>query len=284
MVTDLRIDIVTFNANEADAVARFMAELAVSPSAWEWVDPAPDRTQALRCKRPNVALNHIALLAQGNVIAATQLARAFVAKDKRPDFIVFYGCAGAINPSYRGEAFLVGSASYASLGTVERSGTSEKVTLKNKWMCHAKNSGTSPLQAVDFEPALRKGARDLAAATSLTTAHVVATDKVVKVGAAAIAPAPLPGAPIQYAKADWSYGEALAYVAQHYSHCPVLVEMEAFGIGQIAMALDILDQVVIARVVTDDLVNHPSSDAYQRQMLMEWRVALAQLVLTMITV
>lgn len=279
-MNDLRIDIVTFNANEERAVEQFLDDLLQAWSAWS---RAGRRGIKLKGKN-NVELNHMALNAQGNVVAAAQLAMAFADIEKRPDFVIFYGCAGAVDPAYVGEAFLIGSVSYASLGTVEPSGRAqgETVTLKSKWLCNTRNSGASPLESIDFSEALSKGALNLQSATSLTTAHVVATDKVIRVAASLAPPRPLAGTPVHYASGPWTYGDALAYVTQCYRASPVLVEMESFGIGKIAHALSFDDHVVIVRVVTDDLVGHRLSKQAQGDLLMAWRGILARLVLAMV--
>lgn len=136
--------VVSFNLNEARAVDMLLDDLVTGvPSPW-------DGERAIR--RPYGAeewhIEHVPLAAQGNVLAGAQLAEFFTDHDP-PDYVVFYGCAGALNRADANSVFLVQHANYLSLGTVERSaGPLEKVTLKNKWLCHVTPQEVDPLESV----------------------------------------------------------------------------------------------------------------------------------------
>src|SRR5437867_8817805 len=277
---DLRVEIVTFNDNEGAAIECLFDDILSPPSSW---GRRGRDTIVLRSGRDYV-LRHVALRAQGNVVAAARLAELFADRKPCPDYVLFYGCAGALDPNDVGHAFLVGQVSYASLGTVASatsgSPVSEHVTLKNKWLCDTNPHEVEPLASVSFREALGDGLIDLRAATSLTPAHVVATDKVIKVAAASAPPAaqrPGPPRPI-YKKDEWTYSHTLAFARHQSAPLPVLVEMESFGIGMVAKALKYEDRVVIIRIVTDDLLNHATSDLQQQQFLRVGRIAVARLL------
>jgi len=271
------VQIVTFNANEASAVNGFISQLvAAQDSIWRFDGPFV----ALAQGTPKQSIRHVPLSAQGNTMAAGQVARFF--SDSKPqDFVIFYGCAGAINPANVGSAFLVKGSYYASLGTVEMKGGRENVTLKNKWIVDTGTNQT-PLDALELPRASSDDSLNLPIRTGISTAHVIATDKVVRV-TPTIAPTPisttLPHA--RYAKAEWTYAQSLAYFASSHSG-DLLVEMESFGICTIAHALGIADQTLILRIATDDLVNHATSDKQQFDLLWAGRTALARLVLAVL--
>lgn len=281
---DLKVDIITFNDYEGAAVQQLFDDILQPGSTW-----AREGGEKIRLPNPEIVLRHLPLRAQGNVLAAARLAEVFSDETSRPDYIVFYGCAGAVDSGLLGEAFLVGSVSYASLGTVEAApaggAVPERVTLKNKWLCDTHPREVEPLELVTFESVLGDSVLDLKAATSLTAAHAVATDKVIRVSAS---PPPVPahrGPPRRlYPKRYWTYGEALGFANEQSGGSPVLVEMESYGIGMIAKALKITDRVVIIRIVTDDLVGKDdASDQVQYDLLMEGRIALARLLLGIVT-
>ena len=279
-MTKIKLYIVTFNANEANAVSILLDDLCTSP---DW-----SRDGSYGVKSQDIDIFHYSLLAQGNVIAAASLAELFSDAESYPDYVLFYGCAGSLDPKHVGHAFFVGKVSYASLGTVNKakdplSGT-EQVTLKNKWLCATNPQEEVPLESIKFSEALGQGVLNLCIATSLTPAHVVATDKVIK-----IAPAPSPPNILQsglphhvYKKDEWSYAEALAFLQQHCEDLPVIVEMESYGIGKIAKANNLLDRVVIIRVITDSLSDHSVSDTNQRDYLIKGRSTIALFILTVI--
>ena len=79
-----------------------------------------------------------------------------------------------------------------------------------------------------------------------------------------------------YAKEEWTYGQALALM--NNLGVNVLVEMESYGIGLIAQALHIEDQVVILKVTTDTLRDHADSADQQRALLERGRRVLGHVV------
>src|SRR5664280_2284639 len=108
------VAIVSFNANERDAVDHLLRDLVSGA-------PSPWRGAGVRSIERDFGsdlwrLEHFPLLAQGNVVAATQLAELFRGRQRPPDFVVFYGCAGAIESQHTESVFLVKTANYASLG------------------------------------------------------------------------------------------------------------------------------------------------------------------------
>lgn len=274
-----RVAIVSFNVNERDAVDELLSDLASgAPSPWRRAgEQLVERDFGSDLWR----LEHFPLLAQGNVVAATQLAELFQGRQRPPDFVVFYGCAGAVEPQDAESVFLVKTANYASLGTVEQDGGKERVTLKNKWLCHTlPQDDAEPLEVAVFPLCLGTGPINLHERSDIQTARVVATDKVVRV-APGFLPAPAVPAPPHdsYVKDEWTYGQALALVAA--AGDVVLVEMESYGIGRIAQALDIQDRVVVMRVTTDALIDHRSSDTSQRELLLQGRQILGHLLVSL---
>jgi hypothetical protein len=275
--------VVSFNENEADAVDLLLDELAIgAPSPWQ-------RDGETAIKRPfspdqTWRLEHVALRAQGNVLAAGQLASQFAKRREAPDYVVFFGCAGAIDQADSASVFLVQSVNYLSLGTVESNGIAEQVTLKNKWLCHLQpEADVRPLNSVTFPLATGDAAVDLCALSGVPGAHVAATDKVVRVSAAPV-PAPILAVPPhpRYAKAEWTYGQALGLIAA--SGSTVIVEMESYGIGCIAEALDFQERVVVLRVTTDALTDHggPDADERQRELLHDGHGVLARVLLALL--
>jgi hypothetical protein len=271
-----RIVIVSFNANERAAVDELLSDICTgAPSPWA-------RDGELQITR-NVddaewKLEHVPMLAQGNVIAGAQLAE-FFADRVVPDYVVFYGCAGALRQEDSASAFLVRFANYLSLGTVQPDGARERVTLKNKWLCDLDPPGdVEPLPAVAFPLTIAgRAAIDVGALSGIPVARIVATDKVVLVRPARV-PVPAVSAPPRdlYGKAEWSYAQALGLWLG--SGEPVLVEMESYGIGRIAQALQISDRVVVLRVTTDTLADHADSDVAQRDLLLHARALLGRVI------
>ena len=273
------VAIVSFNANERDAVDELLTDLVSgAPSPWR---RAGERSIERDFGFDLWRLEHFPLLAQGNVVAATQLARLFRNRQQPPDFVVFYGCAGAIEPQDTESVFLVETANYVSLGTVKQNNGNELVTLKNKWLCHTYPPGTAePLEVAVFPLCFGNGPINLHKRSGIPTARVVATDKVVQVAPGSL-PAPAVPAPPHdsYTEAEWTYGQALALVAD--AGGVVLVEMESYGIGRIARALDIQDRVVVMRVTTDALIDKGSSGATQRALLKHGRKILGHLLVSL---
>jgi nucleoside phosphorylase len=283
----MRIGVVSFNENEAFAVDSLLSDLASgAPSPWRREGP---QAIARDYGTDTWRLEHFSLLAQGNVVAAAALAAQFAATKPKLDFVVFYGCAGAVKPLDVGEVFLVQRAHYLSLGKVapikaeggEEDG--ELVTLKNKWLCHLQPpADAEPLEPGVFPLCSKIGPVDVPAITGLPIARVAATDKVVTVPVGVAPEAMEPGPPHDlYEKKEWTYGEALGFVAATAG--PLLVEMESFGIARVAEALDILDKVVVLRVTTDRLVDHnrpvdPQGGDEQRRLLLQSRAVLGYLL------
>jgi len=272
----LRIGVVSFNQREADAVDALLDDLT-NESAW-----SRHGSNGVSMSYPReVVIDHHPLRAQGNVIAAARMAELLGAHQRQPDLLVFYGCAGAVDPANVGSAFLVGSVSYLSLGTVDVESTFpylERVTLKNKWLCHVAGADAEPLETVTFNEVISGPALGLAA-SKLTPCHVIATDKVVRIGPSGVAPAPQAQGPPHavYSRGEWSYADGLAYVSDARTD-PVLVEMESYGIGAVSKALRLENRVVIIRIATDDLVGHANSDEQQAQLLYQGRLALLSVV------
>lgn len=278
------IGVVSFNANEARAVSLLLDDLANGiPSPWQ--REGDDAVRRVVGSGQEWRVEHVALLAQGNVLAAARLAEFFQDHQKAPDYVVFYGCAGAVDPQHAASMFLVQGVNYLSLGTVaQHGGQPETVTLKNKWLCHlTSRADAGPLEAVNF-PMCNPGAAplDLCKLSGVPSARVAATDKVVRI-APSMVPTPVQAGPPhdRYAKGEWSYGQALALVAQ--APGVVIVDMESFGIGRIAQALQIEDRVVVLRVTTDVLTDHVHSDDVQRDLLEQGRYMLGRVLAVMFT-
>lgn len=277
-----RIVVVSFNENERDAVDRLLSDLA-SGQRSPWHRHGPEAI-----KRPYGAdewqLEHVALRAQGNVLAASRLAQFFAAHREGPKYVVFYGCAGAIHQRHADSVFLVRDVNYLSLGTVDRSPDHrEGVTLKNKWLCHLDpEADVAPLDVVSF-PMCRPGSvYDLCQLSGIPSARVAATDKVVRIRPT-VAPGSVQHGPphARYAKAEWSYGEALAFVEKQCD--VVIVEMESYGIARIADALNLQDRVVVLRVTTDVLEDHAETEGHQKELLERGRHILGRVLAILFT-
>ena len=276
----LTFSIVTFNTREASAIDALFDQIIAFGG---WRRRGPNRVYTGKGAF-TLVLRHIPLNSQGNVVAASSLAQLFDESNVDEDFTIFYGCAGVVEPRWVDHVFLVGEVTYASLGTVSMtapSGPSEQVTLKNKWICHTSPKEVEPLPAVSFPSVLGHGAINLSRITGIEVAHVMATDKVVKVGASASAPGPLlhGSAHKSYSKQDWTYGDALAHVKDNCGGRPLLVEMESFGIGMLAKALKVEDRAVVIRVTTDSLVDHLGSDPQQAAMLLKFNRAVLAVII-----
>jgi hypothetical protein len=275
----MHIGIVTFNASESAAVESLLDDLADENSPW-----GRDGSSGIRRSFGDQTwtISHEALLAQGNAVAAAELASQFRSPDHTPDFVVFYGCAGVLEEENLASAFLVERVNYLSLGTVDSDGLSgEKVTLKNKWLCYLADPppGVRPLPAISF-PLAESNSQIRRKIAGLTTARVAATDKVIHVRPRPAPPPTVQPPPVAAYKAEkWSYAEALGYVAD--SGEDILVEMESYGIGRTAKSLDILDHILVLRVTTDALTDHDAGEeANERQatLLMKGRAVLGHLL------
>jgi len=115
----------------------------------------------------------------------------------------------------------------------------------------------------------------------LPDAHVVATDKVVKV-APGIAPVPIHAPPAIYTKEDWTYSQALAYYTGVPTTRPVLIEMESFGIASAMQAMGLVDRVIVLRVVTDALTTKAAQT--DKQQLNYLRAGLPELAAAIATI
>jgi nucleoside phosphorylase len=276
----MRIEIVTFNEAEYWAVQRLLDEIgAAGSSAWGRSGPdAIARTYGATEWR----ITHVPLRGQGNVVAGAQLAQHYETSN-RPDYVVFYGCAGCVNRDDLESVFLVHTAKYLSLGTVERAtALSERVTLKNKWLCHVEppEPHVDPIEPVRFPLCDGSGSLNIPYLTGIDTARVACTDKVLRITPRP-SPAPVRNAPPsdRYVKAEWTYAEALGLMAD--TPGTVIVEMESFGIGSIARAMNFVSNVLVLRITTDSLDDHAGSDDAQRALLMRGRHVLGRVITTL---
>jgi hypothetical protein len=270
------IQVVSFNSNESAAVELLLDDLLTASSPWS-------RSGEHGIERPfgedDWRIEHVPLRAQGNVAAGAQLVEYF-REHKPQDYIVFYGCAGALIPTDMRSPFLVQRANYLSLGTVEDGADgNERVTLKNKWLCHLRPpSKDPPLRTVEFPLCIAGDAAiDLCRLSGIPPARVAATDKVIRIKPG-LAPTPTVNSPPhdEYAKAEWSYGAALGLMTSVPG--PVLVEMESYGIGRMAQALQVEKRVVVLRITTDELSDQASSDTQQRDLLARARPFLGRVI------
>ncbi len=276
----MRINVVTFNDNERDAVEALLNELA-SGNRSPWA-----RQGQLTIHRPygdtQWTLSHIPLLAQGNVVAAAELARQYASAFDRPDFVIFYGCAGALDADNGESVFLIEDVNYLSLGSVDSDDNGgERIELKNKWLCFTDPpSGVDPLRPIRF-PKVNGEAPNLTELSGLPSARVAATDKLIHVGASASPSPTSPGPPYPtYKEGKWTYGQALDHIAT--SGDDILIEMESYGVGTIADSLGILEHVIVLRVATDTLTDHGKEREDgrdpQAELLMDGRWILGHLL------
>jgi nucleoside phosphorylase len=224
-------------------------------------------------------VEHHPLSAQGNVVAAAALSRS--TRENRADYYVFYGCCGTVDSKLVGQVFRAAQVSYLSLGVVVASPDGEVVKLQNKWIVRTQPDEQAPLDAIELGGG-SAGAPGSAWGLGVPDAHVLATDKVIKVSPG-VAPVPIdtpPSGPI-YAKGDWTYSLALALYSGMATK-PVLVDMESFGIASAMRALGLCERVVVLRVVTDAL----SDKAGQRDQdqLDFLRAGLAELAAAIATI
>jgi len=273
--------IVTFNEREAAAIEDLFNKLVALVFGWNRLGPdGVERTVGSR----HLLFRHHPLNSQGNVVAATCLAEFFTEANDQPDFVLFYGCAGVTDVNHIGNVYLVAQVTYASLGTVTPNPLGgEVITLKNKWLCHTTPKEVEPLQGVVFPNMIGTGAIDLVNRTGFPAAHVVATDKVIKISPSTIPPSHYTSGPPHptYKKDEWSYGEALSYTQQH-SNLPLLVEMESYGIGMLAHALKIENRTIIVRVTTDSLSDHTGSDQQQADLLLKFNRAVLAVIIEIV--
>lgn len=276
------ISVITFNGDEKATVETLFEQiLEGARSPWKRGDKKDqDHEEIVRPSgRQTWTLRHRPLLAQGNVVAGAALADLFSSPGESPDYVVFFGCAGALDPAHMGSVFLVDSVNYLSLGAVDRSCLiGEKVTLNNKWLCDTgQSAGVNPLPGTAFPLRTAHGSVDLRDVEGLGPAHVAATDKVVRV-APGKAPEPTSGS--TYEQGPWSYAQALGHVAESVEGT-VLVETESYGISTVAHSLGILDRVIVMRVTTDSLADKNSTDGSRRDLMKQRLAPLSHLINTL---
>lgn len=233
-------------------------------------------------------LTHTALGAQGNTIVAARLAHAFHGRTgPAPNFVVFYGCAGAVDANKVGSVYLVAETAYLSLGTVKPAASAgdsdgpvgEIVTLKNKWICpQIDDSDVRSLDRWTFPLVGGQTSRNLLAETNLPPARVLATDAVIHVLPGVPPPPEALSFPPRWQKGEWTYGQAMAHVIDNTAGMDVLVEMESYGIAATTRALGLGEKVVVMRITTDALGNKKETDAGQGGLLMQGRLALLLLL------
>ncbi|KKC05284.1 hypothetical protein AWC17_25750 [Mycobacterium nebraskense] len=254
-MADVTVAIFTFTRNEATAVTELLARLYIDlpvfgTTVWTPTTQGEGALEGRLSDGRTARLEHHPLSAQGNVVAAAALSRS--TRENRADYYVFYGCCGTVDPNLVGQVFRAERVSYLSLGVVVASPDGEVVKLKNKWIVRTHPNEQAPLDAIEFR-AGSAGAPGSVSGLDLPDAHVLATDKVIKVSPG-IAPMPietLSSGPV-YASEDWTYSLALALYSGMGTH-PVLVDMESFGIASAMRSLGLCERVLVLRVVTDAL-------------------------------
>ena len=273
-MANLAVQIFTFTSTESAAVDKLIDEM--TNANWTRVG-----AQSISSPRPasagTVFISHTPLSAQGNVVAGTALARAFT--QSKADYYIFYGCCGVVDGINVGKVFRVASVSYLSLGTVRPRrrwfrAPAENATLKNKWLVATVDAGQPPLPTVVL-PAGAPGQPGTITGLDIEDAHVLATDKVIHIPPARVAPAPISPSNLLFRKDEWTYAEAIAHHINS-SQGPLLVDMESFGIASTALALGCYRDVLILRVPTDALSDkHSQSDPQQERRLIDGLPALA---------
>lgn len=270
MGAEINVSVVTFNTAERAAVQQILDEMCDN-SHWSrrgmsivWPDVRDATHEVL----------HEDLNAQGNVTALAELATLYTDVDRKPDAVIFFGCAGAADPSERERVFIAAQAHYCSLGHVRpaASGNAELVELKSKWITDQPNE-PGPLAAVP----LGTLADQLPELVGVPRAIVAAVDKVIEVATSAVVPQLAPGlAPA------WSYADAIAHVRHVHGHSrSTIVDMESFGIGRaISFLRGLEERVLVIRVTTDDLVskNTIPGQPSQEDLLMDARYIVADVL------
>lgn len=295
-IADVTVEIFTFTTNEATAVTELLTRLYIDlpvfgPTTWKSTKLGDEVLEGRLDDGRIAKLEHHPLSAQGNVLAATELARSVWGnrEKKRADYYLFYGCCGTVDPELIGQVFRVKSVSYMSLGVVKSDDDDdgdgdddgdreslpnlEVVKLKNKWIVHTNSDEQAPFKTVAL-PAGSAGAPGSVAGLGLSEAHVLATDKVVKVAPSA-APEPIlegPSGPV-YEKAEWTYSEALAQYTEVAPRTTALIDMETFGIGSAMRALGLSERVIVLRVATDALSDKATQTEEQQLNLLRGGLA-----------
>ncbi|WP_205873217.1 phosphorylase family protein [Mycobacterium camsae] len=283
-MADVTVAIFTFTRNEATAVAELLARLCVDlpifgTTVWAPTGPAEAALQGRLSDGRTARLEHHALSAQGNVVAAAALSRA--TRDNRADYYVFYGCCGTVDPDLIGQVFRAEKVSYLSLGVVAAAAEGEVVKLQNKWIVRTQPAEQAPLEAIELR-AGSAGAPGSVWGLDVPDAHVLATDKVIKISPG-VAPAPLNSSSggAVYAKENWSYSLALALYS-HMATMPVLVDMESFGIASAMRSLGLCERVLVLRVASDALSD--KADQTDQDQLDFLRAGLAELAAAVATI
>jgi len=276
------IAVVSFNRNEERAVNQLLDDLLAEDGS-PWTSQARNLIVRSAGSDEKWSIQHVPLRAQGNVMAAGQLASFFHNRRKAPDYVVFYGCCGAVREDHEASVFLVRHVTYVSLGTVsEDRNRKEQVTLKNKWLYELHPPAeVRPLERITFPLSIPGGGSlDLPSITGLPVARVASTDKVVHAGPTR---PPTPGRRGLFPPDEWSYRETLALLQKEAEADPLLVDMESYGIARIASALDITGRVAVLRVTTDRLTNKAHANRAQAELTMRGRYALGHLLYGLFT-
>ncbi len=283
-VADVTVAIFTFTRNEATAVTELLTRLCVElpvfgATAWKPIKPGEEALEGRLSDGRMARLEHHALSAQGNVVAAAALSRS--TRESRADYYVFYGCCGTLDSKLIGQVFRAERVSYLSLGVVTASAEGEVVKLQNKWIVRTQPDEQPPLEAIELR-AGSAGAPGSVWGLDLPDAHVLATDKVIKI-APGVPPAPIDSSssgPV-YAKGDWTYSRALALYSRMATK-PVLVDMESFGIASAMRSLGLCERVLVLRVVSDALSD--KADQSDQDQLDFLRAGLADLAAAVATI
>lgn len=277
--------IFTFTRNEATAVTELLARLygdlpVFGATVWTPTKPGEEALEGRLSDGRTARLEHHPLSAQGNVVAAAALSRS--TRENRADYYVFYGCCGTVDSKLVGQVFRAERVSYLSLGVVVASPDGEVVKLKNKWIVRTHPDEQAPLAAIELR-AGSAGAPGSVSGFDLPDAHILATDKVIKVSPG-IAPVPIetPSSGPVYAQEDWTYALALALYSGMATK-PVLIDMESFGIASAMRALGLCERVVVLRVATDSLSDKANqSEQDQLEFLREGSPELAAAIATIL--
>ncbi|OBH21380.1 hypothetical protein A9X04_05495 [Mycobacterium sp. E3247] len=281
-VADVTVAIFTFTRNEAVAVTDLLASLHVDlpvdgTTIWTPAAPGGKVLEGRLSDGRTARVEHHPLSAQGNVVAAAALSRS--TRENRADYYLFYGCCGTVDPKNVGQVFRAARVSYLSLGVVVASPDGEVVKLKNKWIVRTQPDEQAPLEAIEMR-AGSAGAPGSVSGLDLPDAHVLATDKVIKVSPG-VAPVPIDSSGPVYAREDWTYSLALALYSGTATQ-PVLVDMESFGIASAMRSLGLCERVLVLRVVTDALSD--KADQNEEDQLDFLRAGLPELASAVATI
>jgi hypothetical protein len=236
-VADVTVQVFTFTTNEATAVTELLTRLyidlpAFGPTVWTPTKLGEEVLEGRLSDGRTARLEHHPLSAQGNVVAAAELTRSVWGNrdKKRADYYLFYGCCGAVKSELVGQVFRVKSVSYMSLGVVDTDDDApggEVVKLKNKWIVHTDPDEQSPLKTIAL-PAGSPGVPGFVSGLGLLEAHVLATDKVVRVSPGTAPEPKVEGPTPVYQKGEWTYSQTLAQyteiprraVCSRFTHTP----------------------------------------------------------------